>query len=528
MNDLEPPPRKESLQRVMGHQTAPTAEMRALHGVDLTRQIERAAQADLPPHTLMQRAGLSVARLALALAPHANTIWIACGPGNNGGDGLEAAMHLKRWGKSPIVTWLGDRAHAPADAALSLQRAVDADVMFANEPPQQHDLAIDALLGIGASTRTSAAPRANDPRMAQWIARMNGADAPTLAVDLPTGLNADTGSIAPLAVRAQFTLSLVSLKPGLFTAHGRDACGEIWLDTLGTQDRQNATDHIVAPTAWLGGDIALPSRPHASHKGSFGDVAIVGGATGMTGAALLAASAALQFGAGRVFVSLLDATPIAVDTRQPELMFRPLTALNLDATDALVLVCGCGGAQAMHHILPEVLTSACPLVLDADALNAIAQDVALQALVRQRATRHWHTVLTPHPLEAARLLGLTSGQVQHDRLAAAKHLADQFGCTVALKGSGTVIVAPGQIPIINPTGNARLSTAGTGDVLAGMIGARLASLIAKRSDHLDHNNANSADFAWIATRQSVYWHGRHADLWPADRPLTASALARSL
>ena len=456
--------------------------------------------AALPPHVLMQRAGLAIARLTLALAPHARTIWLACGPGNNGGDGLEAAMHLKRWGKNPVVTWLGTASSAPADALAAYQHATEAGVSFRDEPPVSFDLCVDALLGIGAS-----GSRPPGGRLALWVDVINAGKAPVLAVDLPTGLNAGTGYLTQPCVRAQFTLSLLTLKPGLYTAHGRDACGQIWLDTLGMASKTQT----VAPTAWLAAKPAMQIRLHASHKGSYGDVAVVGGAPGMTGAALLAALAALHFGAGRVLVGLLDGGSMLVSQQQPELMFRPVETLNLKS---VTVVCGCGGGDVVRHELPRLLSSAASMVIDADAINSIANDSQLDLLLRARAVRSLQTVLTPHPLEAARLLGISTAQAQRDRLASARQLADRFACTVVLKGSGSVIAAPGQTPVINPTGNAALATAGTGDVLAGMVGARLAAGLP----------------AFQAATEAVYWHGACADGWPAHRKLTAGDLAQSL
>ena len=457
----------------------------------------------LPAHTLMQRAGLAVARLALALAPHGQRYWIACGAGNNGGDGLEAAVHLQAWGKQPVVTWLGRPDQAPADARASYRRAVEAGVGFALTPPADFDLCIDALLGIGAKLREP------EGLMAQWISAMRTSGAaPVLAVDLPTGLDADTGVAALRRVRAQHTLSLLTLKPGLFTAHGRDAAGTVWLDRLGTElaTPEGAPD-LPTPDAWLAGPTAPSRRLHASHKGSYGDVAIVGGAPGMTGAALLAASAALHSGAGRVFVGLLDAGTRQVDTTQPELMLRATDSLDFRA---LTLVCGCGGGEAVRAVLPRAISTAARLVLDADALNAIAQDSALQTLLIARCRRGLATVMTPHPLEAARLLGSSVAQVQAARLECARELVQRFGCSVVLKGSGTVTAAAAQVPVINSTGTARLASAGTGDVLAGMIGALLAA-------GLD---------AFEATCQAVYRHGLAADQWQGSAPLVASELAR--
>ena len=229
----------------------------------------------------------------------------------------------------------------------------------------------------------------------------------------------------------------------------------------------------------------------------------------MTGAALLAARAALAAGAGRVFVSLLDQGSLRLDLYQPELMFRAMESLDLDK---MTLVCGCGGGDEIRSHMARLLTTSNSTVLDADALNAIASQPQLQALLSERASRMARTVLTPHPLEAARLLNCTAAAVQNNRLAAAQQLAQQFACVVVLKGSGTVIAAPDQAPFINPTGNARLATAGTGDVLAGMLGAGLAT----------------SQSAIQAACDAVYRHGLLADKWPKTRRLTAGALSQSL
>lgn len=484
-------------------QRIPPGVARPLHGAAATRAIEAAAAATLPPHTLMQRAGMALARLAGAIAPHARTIWVACGPGNNGGDGLEVAALLAQSQREVVVTWLGDEHHPnhPADARQALGRAQAASVTFAEAPPAHADLVIDAILGIGAR-------RPMQGQALAWqehITRLARSGIPVLAADLPSGLDADTGS-GP-AVQATHTLSLLTLKPGLYTAQGRDAAGEVWLDDLGVGEAVSAT----APTAWLSGAPQTQVRPHDSHKGSWGDVAVVGGAPGMTGAALLAARAALHGGAGRVFVSLLGETQaLAVDTAQPELMFRPAGALD---PTGLHVACGCGGGDLVRQVLPRLISRAASLVLDADALNAVAVDTNLQALVRARCLRAPEsTVLTPHPLEAARLLATTTAQVQSDRLAAATRLATQFGAVVVLKGSGTVIAAPGQTPWINPTGNARLATAGTGDVLAGWVAARLAQGLG----------------ATEAACSAVYAHGALAQRWPEGTTLTAGALAQAV
>jgi hydroxyethylthiazole kinase-like uncharacterized protein yjeF len=245
---------------------------------------------------------------------------------------------------------------------------------------------------------------------------------------------------------------------------------------------------------------------HNSHKGSYGDVMVIGGAPGMTGAAVLAGTAALHGGAGRVLLGFLDETDHAGTAYQhPALMVRQVA--DLDFKQATV-VCGCGGGDAVRHELPRVLSTAARLVLDADALNAIARDTSLQALLKKRANHGLPTVITPHPLEAARLLGCKATEVQMDRLAAAEQLAQQTRSVVVLKGSGSILAQTGQTSVINPTGNARLATAGTGDVLAGLIGAKLAQ-------GLD---------AFQATCEATRTHGWVADTWHTNAPTFDAAL----
>jgi hydroxyethylthiazole kinase-like uncharacterized protein yjeF len=474
-----------------------------LHDTAASRAAEAAALAATPPQALMQRAGLAVARLALALAPHAQRVHVFAGPGNNGGDGLEAAIHLHRAGKRVTVVLLGDAARLPVDATEALRRALGAGVSIAaKQPDDVADLNIDALLGLG--TRRPA-----EGAIAAAIANLNATRAPVLAVDLPSGLHADTGvALGGIAVRASATLALLTLKPGLFTGAGRDHAGPVWFDPLGGVAADATASLIGPPVAW--------PRRHAQHKGSFGDVAVVGGAAGMTGAVWLAARAALAAGAGRVYCSPLDASAPLLDPTRPELMGRPhWWAGAPPVLQASTVVCGCGGGTAVREALPPLLAHAGRLVLDADALNAIAADTALQSLLQARGGRGRPTVLTPHPLEAARLLGSNAASVQADRVAVAMQLAQRYASTVVLKGSGSVVAAPGQAPAINPSGNALLASAGTGDVLAGWIGG----LWAQQHD------------AWDAATAAVWLHGSAADRAAAageTGPLRAADLIEAM
>ena len=502
-----------------------------LHGVVASRQVEQAALALAPPHALMLRAGLGLARLACALAPHAASVWIAAGPGNNGGDGLVAARLLHLAGRRVRVGLMADPQHLPPDAAQAWRDAVDAGVpidLARAEPDLSTpapELAIDALLGLGAA-------RAPQAVIADAITALNRLSCPVLAVDLPSGLSTDTGQpLGKVVVRASHTLALLTLKPGLFTAQGRDFAGQVWLDTLDL-----ALD-TAAASAGLAGPPTLRTRLHAQHKGSFGDVTVLGGAPGMGGAALLAARAALLAGAGRVFLARLDDHPLALDAVQPELMPRTQAdVLRPERLAAGTLVCGCGGGDAVAACLPQALAHAARLVLDADALNAVASDAALARALARRAKAGLASVLTPHPLEAARLLGLDTATVQADRLAAAHALAQRFGCTVLLKGSGSVVAAPGRLPVINPTGNADLGCAGTGDVLAGWLGGFWASQFASAGPSAgppagpSANPADTAGAAFDPAVASAWLHGAAADAdglwWPRSAGHLPEAMAR--
>lgn len=505
MNPLHfPPPR-----RVLWP-TGPGRSGWPLHSVAATRQIEQQAQAALPPHALMQRAGLAVARLALAVAPHARHVWVAAGPGNNGGDAMEAALHLQTAGKSVHVSLLGDPQRLPDDARAALRRMTDAGVPMSpgwqDGPAAQADLVLDGLLGIGST-------RPPQGLMAEAIRAINAGTAQVLAIDLPTGLDAATGTLAGAAkgpcVRATHTLSLLTLKPGLFTAQGRDHAGEVWLDDLGVPAALTADAELS-----FGGGPAT-ARQHTQHKGSFGNVLVLAGAPGMAGAGLLCARAALAAGAGRVHVGMLDPASPGIDIAMPELMLRSPKACRAMDWRALTMACGCGGGEAIRAWLPRALDEAGSLVLDADALNAMATDPGLLARLQGRSSRGAPTVMTPHPLEAARLLGCDTADVQADRLAAATALSQRTGATVVLKGSGTIVATPQRTPAINASGNAALATAGTGDVLAGW----LAGLWAQGGP------AHDCALAAVAS------HGRAADRWRqehGDGPLTASLLVDRL
>ena len=503
------------------HPVWPVSQDAALFDSAATRAIEAAGAAGLTAHTLMDRAGLGVARLARALAPHAQGAIIWCGPGNNGGDGFVAARHLHLLGWDVQVCMVGEPAQRPPDAQAALSAAQQAGVALhaAPSPDRMRDdftevVHIDAMLGLGAS-------RAPSALLCAGINAFNAGTGCRLAVDLPSGLNADTGcALGAVVARATHTLSLLTLKPGLFTAAGRDFAGQIWFDDLGVAPHGPGADALnrIAPSAWLVGAREIPHRLHQQHKGSFGDVWVIGGAAGMAGAALLAGRSALVAGAGRVFVHPLADSHFSIDPLGIELMLRdaPPDATSLQTS---TVVAGCGGGKTVGDSLPKLLQYAARLVLDADALNALAADPQLRRALIERSARGQPSALTPHPLEAARLLGCSVPDVQANRQRAAQQLADELGCVVVLKGSGTVMAAPGATPRINSSGNAALASPGTGDVLAGYLGGRWSACGA--TAHAASGQALNQ--AFDAAQAAVWMHG-HAAEHPLQSVLSASGL----
>ncbi len=468
--------------------------MKALYSVAQIRTIEQAAAHTLPPGTLMQRAGLAAANAALALiAAHPNAaVLVLAGPGNNGGDALELAAHLADAGVDVSVLLLAGAAAPSPETAQARARAESAALQFESLPlrARRWDLVVDGLFGIGL-----ARPLVGPAR--ELVTQVNALDCPVLALDLPSGLDGDTGTVVGpdgCAIKASHTITFIGDKPGLHTCDGCDLAGAVQLATLGIDPAL-----LPAPSAQLSGPAVfqqhLTARAANSHKGSFGSVAVLGGAHGMAGAAVLAARAALFGGAGRVYVAMLAAGP-AYDSAHPELMFRDAAQFEL-ASATLVVGPGMGSADVARQLLARALESDSALVLDADALNLIAADPALQALLSGRRAA---TVLTPHPLEAARLLGIASAAVQADRLGAAHALVARYGAVVVLKGAGSIVAAPNSTPAINTSGNPGLATGGTGDVLAGLCGALLAQ-------------------GWpahAATLAAVWMHGAAADQLVAD------------
>lgn len=469
-------------------------DTKLLYSVESIRAVEHAAATTLPPGTLMKRAGEAAARFALELIGDQRNLpaLVLAGPGNNGGDALEVAANLRDAGIDVMVFHLAGSGAPSSETAAALERARASGVRFIDAmPPRDIDiaLAVDGLFGIGLA-------RPLDEDDAELALGLTGRHCPVLALDVPSGLDANTGVVLGgddgIAVEATHTITFIGNKPGLHTCDGRDYAGEVRVDTLGIDKHHfgEAAARLNGPELFASA-LILTQRGQNSHKGSFGDVAIVGGAQGMAGAPILAARGALFAGAGRVFVAALDPGP-GYDSVQPELMFRDADSFDFSGR-TLVVGPGMGESPKTARLLAKAIDSGSPLVLDADALNKIAASGGLRERI---ARRDADTILTPHPLEAARLLGVTAAVVQADRLAAAREIANRFRAIVVLKGSGSVIANGREdIQAINNTGNPGLASAGTGDVLAGLCGA----LLAQRW------------LGWLAALGAVWIHGAAAD-----------------
>jgi hydroxyethylthiazole kinase-like uncharacterized protein yjeF len=459
-----------------------------LYSVAQIRAIEQAAQAQLPPGTLMQRAGEAASTYALevlgGLPP--GRILVLAGPGNNGGDALEVAANLADLGANVDVVHLAGAAPSP-ETQRALERARAGRARFIADIDAEYSccLVVDGLFGIGL-----ARPLADSAR--ELVERTPALACPVLALDVPSGLDADTGAvIGPdgVAVRATHTITFLGDKPGLHTGDGCDHAGRVHVTRLDVAGLHTETAHarLNAPALFAG---LLAPRRRNSHNGTYGDVAVRGGARGMAGAGILAARAALYAGAGRVFVAAVDPGP-GLDPMQPEIMFRDGAGFAFDGR-TVVAGPGLGDSALAVHLLSKVVEGTGPLVVDADALNLCAANPDLAARLAAHAGA---TVLTPHPLEAARLLGVTASIVQADRLENARELAQRTGAVVVLKGAGSVIARPDGEVAVNTTGNPGLATGGTGDVLAGLVGTLL----------------SQGWPAWEAALAGVWLHGAAAD-----------------
>jgi NAD(P)H-hydrate epimerase len=482
--------------------------MQALLTAAQMREIDRATieGLGLPGAVLMEYAGRAVAD-EVALVGAKGRVAVLCGPGNNGGDGYVCARWLREWGIDAQVFLAAARPRAGGDAALFLavyeklggpvvELATPEALRAAHEGLLQASVIVDALLGTGLKSDVHG-------HLADVIAVVNTARAVKVAVDLPSGMDGDTGRIWGVAIKADRTVTFGFAKVGQVSAPGFELCGALRVAEIGIPAalarRHGASAFLLDHSSVLA---KLPVRVPTSHKGTHGHLLVVAGSPGKSGAALLCASAALRAGAGLCTLATMPALRPSLEGRVPEVMLAEfdgdappegaLAALSSMLGGKRALAWGPGmstSPEAGEVLRAAVRTLPVPTVLDADALNHVARDLACVRGARAPI------VLTPHPGEAARLLHVPIGEVTADRVGAARKLAAESGAVVVLKGARTVIARPDGVVAINPTGNPAMGTAGTGDVLTGVIGGLLAQ------------GLPSYDAAFVGT----YLHGRAGD-----------------
>lgn len=425
---------------------------------------------------LMERAGQAVFHIIQAKCPTARIWRVICGKGNNGGDGYVIARLAKQAGFVVQLGYLVDPQQLSGDALQMAELAGKAGVSMvpAVELSGEPDIIIDALLGTGLRGEVR-----DDSAAA--ISAINHSKATVCSVDVPSGLCADTGSVLGAAVKADFTVCVIALKGGLVTAEGRSCCGELCFESLQVPLQAYSPEPVAQLLGQRDLQVLGEPRDQSAHKGKFGHVLVVGGDYGFAGAAILAAQGALRSGAGLVSLATQPAHVAAALAAQPEIMAHGLEhAGQLEGlvSRASVLVIGPGlgqqawGQNCLQLVLATLAQTAVtkPLLVDADALNWLAKDPSLAELLTQLP----HKVLTPHPGEAARLLGCSVAEVQRNRYGAAQALVQRYQAVIILKGAGTIIATPQQQPKVINAGNPGMASGGMGDVLAGVAGALLA------------------------------------------------------
>ncbi|MGZ5052390.1 MAG: NAD(P)H-hydrate dehydratase [Methylobacter sp.] len=467
-----------------------------LYRAEQVREMDRIAIQDrgIPGFELMSRAGGEVFQRINELWTDARSLAVFCGAGNNAGDGYIVAQLALAAGLNVCVYTLSAPDKLPGDALTAYQNYQGAVLPFQSGLTIAADVLVDALLGTGLD-------RAVTGLYAEAIQTINAQPSPVIAVDIPSGLNADTGNAMGCAVKADCTVTFIGLKQGLFTGQAAEFCGAIYYAQLGVPGdvlaEQNASSTRVVKHA-------MPRRDRSAHKGRYGHVLVVGGELGYSGAARMAGEAALRVGTGLVSIATRSAHAGLMNLDRPELMCHGIEdpeQLEMLAVKANVIVVGPGLGQSAwaRALLNATIDSGKPMVVDADGLNLLASTPA--------AKPDW--ILTPHPGEAARLLNCSTADIQQDRFAAAQSLQAIYGGIAILKGAGTLIASEHRLAVSN-TGNPGMASGGMGDVLAGVI----AGLMAQGLPQQD------------AAQQGVYIHGLAADLAAKDgeRGLLASDL----
>jgi len=472
-----------------------------LYRAEQVRQLDQTAiqSCAIPGYTLMQRAGQAAFDVIRENWPDAGRLTVVCGAGNNGGDGYVIARLARQKGLAVTLIQMASSEHIQGDAALARQDWLDKGGSDSPRQDTEHfiaelnssDLLVDALLGTGLQRDVS-----GDWKM--LIEQLNQHRIPVLAVDIPSGLHADSGVVMGDCVRANRTISFIGLKQGMFTAAGAEYCGRVLFDDL--QIPAEVCDAVEPSATRLDANNACRLMPAArratDHKGKFGHVLVVGGGPGMPGAALMAAMAAARSGAGLVSIATHPEHASQLVSQCPELMCRGVPSATelgelLQRATVVVLGPGLGRSAWASDLFARVLDTDLPLVVDADGLNLLASEKA--------SRKNW--VLTPHPGEAGRLLASSTKAVQQDRFAAARQIATDYQAVCVLKGSGSLIHDLEDSVSISTSGNPGMATGGMGDILGGII----AALIAQGLELAD------------AARLATWLHGRAGDMAAADR-----------
>ncbi|OUS27746.1 hypothetical protein A9Q98_09085 [Thalassotalea sp. 42_200_T64] len=446
-----------------------------------------ARQQQLTLYQLMVAAGQSSFELMQQQWPACNTILVVCGRGNNAGDGFVLARLALQFGMRVYLQSLAALDDYQGDAKLASQQFIDAGGRIDKMDDidlDGIDVIVDAMLGTGIKGEVR-------DKFRSLIELINLLDTPVLSLDLPSGLNANTGQVQGCAIVADITVTFVAIKIGLLTGKASDYCGQLYLAGLGIEQpfaNQTATKTFINAPAYL---TPLAKRQPSSHKGKSGFVLTIAGNKGMPGAARLASEAALRTGAGLVAVACHPGNRVMITATRPELMLIDIGTdhrgeqQKLTKVDAVVLGPGLGANDWAETKFRQGLALNKPMVVDADGLNLLAE--------YPQYRENW--VLTPHPGEAARLLNTSISAVEADRFAAVKAIAVKYGGICVLKGAGSLI-SDGDSVAINITGNAGMAVGGMGDVLAGILGALIL-----QSDNI-----------YTAAKFAVYIHGKAADM----------------
>lgn len=434
------------------------------------REFERLAQESyhISGEMMMARAGKAALDFLLRRWPQAKRVLVLCGGGNNGGDGFVLSHLAHEEGLEVSIILVGDHTHRRQEAQAAFTRCEAQKLTiktFSDKMDWGHpDVIVDAICGIGLHDALS-----GDAALA--VKKLQRARAPIFALDIPSGIDADTGSILGVAATATATITFIGLKVGLITNHGIAYTGELVLNDLQLPSELYTTIEPVAekihPSHFSG---CLAPRSRDWHKGLSGHVLIIGGAAGYSGAPRMAAQAALRVGAGLVSVATDVANAVVMNVAVPEIMCHGISTPDqlhplLQRADVVVLGPGMGQSAWAQALFKLVIETDLPLVIDADGLNLLAKTTK----------HHANWILTPHPGEAATLLGLASAAaVQADRFAALRAITQRYGGVCVLKGAGSVILAPDTLPAICDLGNPGMASAGMGDVLSGVIAGLLA------------------------------------------------------